>query len=407
MTRPPRQIPPELVALLRLGTALSIPPQEHLRALLESKWPMHDLGAGFGEVLGPEGSDALIRTMAFSWSSDVWKKGLWHGFMEPRLDCPLWALRYVVWHHPDRRAEAYSAASELGVHPWSVEPSIRSSRYPPQGGPGPLDQWLRRDIVSHLPENLRLVDLTIDRRFCLESLPEGLQAVNLHLRNNESLRHILWAINANHLQVTDCPNLESLGPAIQAFYARFARLPAMAKGPGLLRSQGEMRFEWCEHLEELCLEGVVDQLTLTSCPNLRELSGPIRIRRLVIHDCEGLSHLDLPCPPQEVVVQNSPRSVSSEAPGKPGSLPSSDRNRGSSILLPGQVQSLKGLTSDGQDHKAFQERSSGDGAGALGPSRFGACRSRLTAPRTTAPVNPGAPCSLRRKDEPPRTGPDP
>ena len=334
MIPPPRKIPPDLVSLLRLGKVLSIPPQDYLISLLERGWSLHDQAVGFGETLGTDGIDSLIRTMAFSWSSGTWNKGLWHGFMDPSLDCALWVLRYIVWHHPHHRDEAASAASGLGVHPWSVEPSFRSSRNPPLGDPGPLQQWLRGVVVPDLPDHLRLMDLAVDRRFQMATLPQGLQAINLHLRNNASLTYLSWAIRTNHLQVTDCPNLQSLGPAIQACDARFARLPALVKGPGLLRSQGEMRFEWCEHLEELCLEGVVDQLTLTSCHNLRKLSGPIRIRRLVIQDCEGLSLTDLTCPPQEVVVQGTPLTVSSELTAESGSSPPSDLPEASSVLLP-------------------------------------------------------------------------
>lgn len=298
--------PPDLVALLRLGEALSIPPEDNLLSLIERGWPIHDLAVGFSDVMGTAGCDALIRTMAFFWSSDTWSKGQWHGFMDPSVDCPLWVLRYVMWHFPELRAGAATAAATMGVHPWSVEPSFRSRLHLLQGGTDGLHPSLMEKLVSSFPEHLRLVDLAVDQRFHLEYLPKALQAINLQVRNNASLRHLDWPITANHLQVTDCPNLRTIGPSVQAFYARFARLPALEKGPRLLRSQGEVRFEWCEGLKELWLEGEVDQLTISSCHHLRRLTGPVQIRRLAIHDCPALRHPYLYCAPKEVIIQESP-----------------------------------------------------------------------------------------------------
>jgi len=256
--------------------------------------------------MGISGCDALIRTMAFSWSSDTWCKGSWHGFMDPAVDCPLWALRYIVWNFPDLRSEAASAAVMLGVHPWSVEPSFRSRLRLARSGTDRLYPSLTENLVSSIPEHLRLVDLAVDRRFRLDFLPEALQAINLQVRGIASLRYLDWPITANHLQVTDCRNLRTLGPSVQALYARFARLPALEMGPRLLRSQGEIRFECCEGLEELLLEGEVDRLTISSCHHLRRLAGPIQIRRLAIHDCPALRGPFLYCPPKEVIIRESP-----------------------------------------------------------------------------------------------------
>jgi hypothetical protein len=216
----------------------------------------------------------------------------------------------MVWHHPDCRAEAAALALVMGIHPWSVEPTMGSTKRQLKGDQGWLNRWLREGTVTNLPENLHLVDLAINQRFWLGTLPKGLQAINLHIRNAPILKDLNGVIRANHLQVTDCPSLQALCPTIQAFYARFARLPVLEQGPRFLRSQGEVRFEGCERLTGLHLDGTADVLTIAFCPSLRELSGSIRIRRLVVQHCPSFSCAGLLTSPQEVDIQECPRPVS-------------------------------------------------------------------------------------------------